>query len=321
MSPTVAQSPSPEPTPSPTPTPLAVRAGAPAYAAVAVATLWRSPSSPRAVDAPALANPVRIAQWLAALTASDQAGLIDRADSQVLLGERVDVLAITAGWAQVVVPDQPTRLDARGYPGWIPVAQLSGAAPVTAAWTATVTQPLASLTRDRAAVMEVSFGTRVPQVGWGDGTVKVGLPGGGVLEVALNAVALSHSDQPALQPSAASVMAAARTFLGLRYLWAGTSGFGFDCSGLVHLLLRVHGVTVPRDADDQAKVGAAVSRAQLQPGDLVFLAAGGTVHHVALYAGNNSVLDAPDLGKPVQVVSLASEPYASEYAGARRVIT
>ena len=100
----------------------------------------------------------------------------------------------------------------------------------------------------------------------------------------------------------------------------GTSGFGFDCSGFTHLVYAMHGVTIPRDADAQAVAGTPVARADLQPGDLVFFASKGVVHHVGIYVGGNMMLHAPQTGGVVSVVSLAAQPYASEYAGARRYL-
>lgn len=64
-----------------------------------------------------------------------------------------------------------------------------------------------------------------------------------------------------------------------------------------------------------------MARQSLQPGDLVFLARGGAVHHVALYAGSGMLLDSPDLGRGVQLVSMVAEPYASEFSGGRRVVS
>jgi gamma-D-glutamyl-L-lysine dipeptidyl-peptidase len=297
-----------------------VLAGAPAWITVAVATEWRSPTSPRAVDAPALANPVRVRQWLGAMTASDQAGLIDRADSQMLLGDRVQVLAISGAWARIVVPDQSTPLDSRGYPGWVPIAQLSAVAPPTTASVVTVVALTAWLMQGGAASTEVSFGTRLPAILTQGRTVHVGLPGGATADVDVTKVVLSAAGAAARPTSASAVIASARQFLGIRYLWAGTSGFGFDCSGFVYNVFKVHGVLLPRDADAQARVGVAVSRQSLRPGDLVFLATGGVVHHVALYVGSGMLLDSPDLGKVVRLVSISAQPYASEFSGARRVL-
>jgi gamma-D-glutamyl-L-lysine dipeptidyl-peptidase len=272
------------------------------------------------VDAPALANPVRIREWLAALSANDQAGLIGRADSQLLLGERVDVVSLQGGWAQVVVPDQPTPIDPRGYPGWIPVAQLTAAQPPPTELVATVTAPTAWLSSQGMPVLEVSFGTRVAVVSAQGAIVHVALAGGSTLDVQAAAVAVASAGTHALPATAAAVMASLRLFLGLRYLWAGTSAYGYDCSGLVYNVFKAHGITLPRDAQDQAAVGTPISRQALQPGDLVFLASGGVVHHVAIYAGGGMLIDSPDLGRGVQLVSMSVAPYASEYAGARRVI-
>jgi len=323
-SPSASETPTPAatstPSALPSPTPELVRAGAPAWIAVSVATEWRSPSSPRPVDAPALAAPARIREWLAALSPADQAGLIDRADSQVLLGDKVDVTAVSGSWAHVVVPDQATPLDSRGYPGWIPVAQLSAVEPAPSGSVATVTDPTTWLLRGGLPVLEVAFGTRLPVVDRFASIVRVGLPGGALLDAPLSAVAITPAGTPALGPAGPAVVASARVFLGVRYLWAGTSAFGFDCSGLVYNVFRVYGITLPRDAQDQALAGTAVAKQSLQPGDLVFLALNGVVHHVAIYVGSGMLLDSPDLGRGVQVVAMGSEPYASEFSGARRVL-
>jgi cell wall-associated NlpC family hydrolase len=251
---------------------------------------------------------------------ADQTGLIGRADSQVLLGDRVLVLALSGGWAQIAVPDQATPLDARGYPGWVPVVQLSAVAPPATQTAATVVAPTAWLLQGGLQVVEVSFGTRLPVTAIEGSIAHLGLPGGSVMDVALSAVAITVPGASARPAVAAEVIATMRQFLGVRYLWAGTAGFGFDCSGLMYNVFKVHGVLLPRDAQDQAVVGKAVTRASLQPGDLVFLASGGVVHHVALYLGSGMLLDSPDIGQPVQVVSMSAQPYASEFSGARRVL-
>jgi cell wall-associated NlpC family hydrolase len=113
----------------------------------------------------------------------------------------------------------------------------------------------------------------------------------------------------------------AEDFTGLAYLWAGRSGFGFDCSGLTSLVYRVHGITIPRDADAQAGVGRSVGQGARNPGDLLFYAtAGGFVHHVSMDAGTGVMVHSPATGKTVETVPVTTAPYAAEYAGSRRYL-
>ena len=126
-----------------------------AYVDVSVATLWHSPSSPRGVDAVALTRPVGLRSWLAAMSLDQRRALNGRVDSQLLLGERVIVDREQGAWAHVVVPDQPTPLDPAGYPGWIPLLQLTFRAPTKAAQEATVVSPTAWLYAGSARYYEV----------------------------------------------------------------------------------------------------------------------------------------------------------------------
>ncbi len=306
-------SPIASPSPSPTPMPV-VSSGAPAWVAVSVASGWRSPQSVRAVDAPALEYPARIRDWLAHMSAADKVGLIDRLDTQILLGDQVQVLEIKSGWARVVVPDQATPLDARGYPVWVPVRQLSPVPAPESSQLLTITSPTAILTAG-AQRLEVSYGTTLPILAQDAASYTVGLPGAQVMSVAASAA----SPLPAFTTGAA-IATAARTFRSLPYLWGGTSGFGFDCSGLVHLLFKSNGVAVPRDADPQSKVGVAVARTNLQPGDLVFFSSGGVAYHVAIYSGAGRVIDSPSPGYGVEEVPLNTMPVIADYSGARRLV-
>lgn len=297
--------------------------GRSAWVAVSVATLWRSPNAPRVVDRPALANPARIRAWLSALTVPLRRDLNGRADTQALLGDRVVVTARSGSWAKVVVPDQPTPLDARGYPGWVPVAQLTGSAPLAATRTAAVITPTAWLRSDDGAgrpIVEISFGTRLPVVTATPADVRVAAPPGRVTRIAANDVSLTRTGTAALAGDGVGLVRTATTFTDLPYLWAGTSGFGFDCSGLTWLTLRVHGITIARDASPQSTHGRLVPTSALRPGDLLFFANASGVHHVGIYAGVGRMVHAPGSGRGVETVSLSTPPYSDELVRARRYL-
>lgn len=291
--------------------------GRPAWVSVSVATLWRSPRSPRPVDAPALANPARIGQWLADMTLTQRRGLAGRADTQALFGDQVSVVRLRRHWAKVVVPSQPSPLDDRGYPGWVPRRQLTANHPVAAERQATVVTRTAWLRRDQGKptrLFRVSFGTRLPVVGLTPRSVRVVSPVGVVRRLARSSVVIHTTGEPARQPSGTSLVRTAKTFLGLPYLWAGASGFGLDCSGLTWLVYRVHGVTIPRDASPQSRRGKAV--AHLRRGDLMFYATDGLVHHVTMYVGDGKMIHSPGTGQIVKVAPVWT--LSSEYVGARR---
>ena len=317
ISPSPSASPIPSPSPTPIPTPVPVLAvGQPAWVVVSVASGWRSPSSPRPVDTLALGNPAHPRMWLAVMTAADEVGLIDRLDTQVLLGDEVLVLELLTGWARVAVVDQATPLDARGYPVWIPRAQLSAIAPPESGTTVVVRKPTAWLAASDGTQLEVSYGTRLPVIAAAATSYTVGLPGGLVMTIASGSV--TAWPMPA---TGASIVADGRAFLGLPYLWGGTSGWGFDCSGLVHVIYKAHGLALPRNSDPQSKVGAAVARGAVQPGDLVFFSTAGSAYHVAIFAGSGAVIDSPSPGYPVEQVALNTMPLVSDYSGARRVLS
>lgn len=111
----------------------------------------------------------------------------------------------------------------------------------------------------------------------------------------------------------------AAKYLGTRYVYGGSSPKGFDCSGLVQYCLKNLGVSIGRSSASQYSSGVAVSKSNLQPGDLVFFSKGGGISHVAIYAGNGQVIHAPRAGKTVSYQSLSSLCTTSRYVGAKRI--
>jgi cell wall-associated NlpC family hydrolase len=96
---------------------------------VSATMLWREPTSPRDLDAPAVADHPDVVAWLAGLDAVEDGriALHGRVETQLVLGEPVQVIGTREDWRQVVCPWQPSSTDPRGYPGWIPAAHLGQA--------------------------------------------------------------------------------------------------------------------------------------------------------------------------------------------------
>ncbi len=104
------------------------------------------------------------------------------------------------------------------------------------------------------------------------------------------------------------VVAAALSKLGSPYGWGATGPNQFDCSGLMAWAYQQQGRAIPRTSQAQIAGGTPVSRADLQPGDIVGYYPG--VTHVGMYIGNGQLVHASDYGIPVQVVSVDSMPWA-----------
>ena len=99
--------------------------------------------------------------------------------------------------------------------------------------------------------------------------------------------------------------ACANSFLGVPYLWGGTTPAGFDCSGLVQYCYReVFNIELPRTTYYQCEVGVEVPFEELLPGDLLFFADGGDVHHVAMYLGDGYYVEAPHTGDVVKITAM-----------------
>jgi len=98
------------------------------------------------------------------------------------------------------------------------------------------------------------------------------------------------------------LVSGAAAFKGVNYVWGGESPKGFDCSGLVQYVYGKMGVNMPRVSQQQATKGKVTPISQLQQGD--FVAWGGspaTAHHIAIYAGNGMVWEAPHTGAQVRL--------------------
>lgn len=128
--------------------------------------------------------------------------------------------------------------------------------------------------------------------------------------------AASSSSAPVAPPGRyGGVVAIAMRYLGVPYVWGGSTPSGFDCSGFTMYVYAQIGVSLPHYTGAQWQMGSAVSRDELQPGDLVFFNGLG---HEGMYIGNNQMIHAPHTGDVVKISSITGW-YSSTYMGARRL--
>ncbi|MGB8382795.1 MAG: C40 family peptidase [Dermatophilaceae bacterium] len=337
------------------------------YVDVSVATSWIKPGTNRPrIDDAAISNPADPQRWVFSMSIDDKFGLNDLLETQSLYGTKVivDEQVALGGllWDHAWVIGQPTPRDTShygGYPGWIPDQQLTAQPPAESSGrTARVTgdqsgpehstassvnawaydSPRAAMARNGVGrVMKLSFGTTLPVARARQHWVET-LSNHGE-HWYFNPADVSLTTPPA---TGARVVATARRFLGLGYLWAGTSGFGYDCSGFVHELYASLGVTIPRDTDAQAaaagdpkytgpvQTGSATgtwipTMAELRPGDVVFFATdSGYIHHDGVYVGyvngHPTMINSPHTGAFVEQAAIDTGTWAREFAGGGRYL-
>lgn len=293
---------------------------------VPVANLWTEPGAKRPHDSLILSVPTDTAAWADSMDDEMRLWLVGKVDTQVLFGERVLIIDRRDDWLKVIACDQSTSLDPRGYPGWVPASQVAINSEFLTQQQAltqiVVTAKTAKLYLDEACTLVgdiLSYQSRLPLLRQSDVTVALILPDGGTGYMASSDVKLTSE----LSFDGSALVEAAKQFSGLRYIWGGTSAYGFDCSGFTYRLYQAHGLLIPRDADDQAHAGQAVDRSSLLPGDLLFYAhdqGQGAIHHVAVYAGDGQMIHAPNSRSAVRIQPYDEGVYGEEFWGARRYI-
>ena len=98
------------------------------------------------------------------------------------------------------------------------------------------------------------------------------------------------------QSAAQQIVSAAYSFLGIPYVWGGTTTEGFDCSGMVQAAHAAAGISIPRVSWDQGAAGVEVSASEALPGDIVYYG-----WHVGIYIGNGQMIHAPEEGDVVKI--------------------
>jgi cell wall-associated NlpC family hydrolase len=112
-----------------------------------------------------------------------------------------------------------------------------------------------------------------------------------------------------------AIVEVARKYLGVPYVWGGTTRKGLDCSGLLQLAASQVGVKIPRTTYQQIKVGQRIAPNQLQPGDAVFFGNASAPHHVGIYVGAGKFIQAPRTGDVVKISTLGDR---KDFVAARR---
>lgn len=259
---------------------------------------------------------------------SDQTDVV----SQAIYGSNVTLLTARGEWCRIQTADH--------YKGWVPSRHLrlvqSGAGYATAGTVVQVVSLFANVYREpdvtkHKPVLTIPFESRLEVIpddasdkkktaakGSHEGWLQVRLPD--------RRSEWIQSSDVVTDPKPLSIpdsIELAKRFLGIPYLWGGTSSFGFDCSGFTQMLLRARGFNMPRDADKQAEwTGVvAVDRKNLEPGDLLFFGASPRkIDHTGMYIGDGQFIQDTTNGHPVvQISRIDDEPWTHLLVASRRV--
>jgi cell wall-associated NlpC family hydrolase len=143
---------------------------------------------------------------------------------------------------------------------------------------------------------------------------------GSSLPPALDTPPTNANLSESVPPRIYNLLQEAFTYMGVPYVWGGVSRSGLDCSGFVGNVFRSQGVSLPRVAADQAKVGELVDWADLAPGDRLYFDMGrkGRISHTGLYIGNGYFIHASTNHNRVDVDPLNKPNYLKALICARR---
>ena len=121
--------------------------------------------------------------------------------------------------------------------------------------------------------------------------------------------------------TANKIVTTAKKYIGVPYVWGGSTPRGFDCSGYVQYVFDQHGISLPRTTTEQYRIGTYVSKSNLKVGDLVFLqnTYREGISHVGIYVGDGKMIHASS-SKGVVISDLSSSYYVKHYYGARRIL-
>jgi cell wall-associated NlpC family hydrolase len=248
-------------------------------------------------------------------SATEQADVV----SQAIYGRPLALIEEKDGWARVRTEDD--------YTGWMPASsfrRLAAGEPAYASKgrVAQVEALFANLYREpdvtkHAPLLVLPFDTRLEIAAERDERwLEARLVDGGTAWVQRGDVTFDAAPMPI-----DALIAFSKRFLGLPYLWGGTSTFGYDCSGYIQMLMRRRGVTIPRDAQPQAdwKGLVPVETKDLQPGDLLYFGRSDKrITHTGMYIGGGQFINATTHDRPIVQICPLGDPYWTKLLVAAR---
>ncbi len=239
--------------------------------------------------------------------------------SQAIYGTNIVILEEKDGWAKIRTPDE--------YTGWManssflrtetPYAAKGSVARVEGLFANIYQEP--DVTKHQP-VLTAPYETRleIAPEAKGERWLQARLVDGRTAWVQRGDVGFDLG--PAGIPE---LIAFSKRFLGLPYLWGGTSTFGYDCSGYTQMLCRRRGIVIPRDAGPQARWEGMtpVKRSDLQPGDLLYFGSSEQkITHTGMYIGGGEFIHATTNERPVVQISRLDEPHWTRlFVAARRL--
>lgn len=236
--------------------------------------------------------------------------------SQAIYGSEVKILASKSSWYSINTDD--------GYQGWVKKSDLTEYQIPANATLAKVTNLFAFVyvqptTIDILPLIMLPSGAVLPIIKTtDDGWVEVQLVNGMLAWIQQGDVTINPEPMTMKE-----MLAFSHKFIGFPYLWGGTSTYGFDCSGFVQFLFRNLGIILPRDTNLQANSPLLfeVSKAELKPGDIIFLGFDNKISHEGIYLGNNIMINETAYANPTVQLSNLNDPHWKEmYITARRLI-
>lgn len=181
---------------------------------------------------------------------------------------------------------------------------------------------------------KINYSDPITVTALADGWYQISYPPAesGIAYISADYVSLTlpapRSNDPVKYGSGSSVSAGERVvqiaeqFLGLPYVYGGSTPAGFDCSGFTSYVFKQLGYDLYRSSYQQIDNGVPVSKSELLPGDLILFKRQGAsrIHHVGIYVGDGMMIHSPQTGDVIKYASIVSGYYNNCYYAARRIV-